>query len=45
VQDPRALAALTAERRKTADGVGVHSRAPLLEHHLRQYTRFFIHEA
>ena len=41
----QALAALTAERHKTADGKSV----SLLEHHLRQYTRrntsdFFIHK-
>ena len=44
-KSPRALAALTAERRKTADGDPV----SYLEHHLRQYTRrntsdFFIHK-
>jgi len=44
-KSPRALAALTAERRKTADGEPV----SYLEHHLRQYTRrstsdFFIHK-
>jgi adenine-specific DNA-methyltransferase len=43
--DADALAALTAERRKTAEGVSV----SFLEHHLRQYTRrntsdFFIHK-
>ena len=41
----QALAALTAERRKTSDGQSV----TFLEHHLRQYTRrntsdFFIHK-
>ena len=44
-RSPRALAALTVERRKTADGEPV----SYLEHHLRQYTRrntsdFFIHK-
>jgi len=44
-QDTQALAALTTERRKTADGEPV----SYLEHHLRQYTRrntsdFFIHK-
>jgi adenine-specific DNA-methyltransferase len=45
VKAPEALAALTAERRKTAEGTSV----SYLEHHLRQYTRrntsdFFIHK-
>jgi adenine-specific DNA-methyltransferase len=45
VKDAGALAALTADRRKTADGAPV----SFLEHHLRQYTRrntsdFFIHK-
>jgi len=44
-ESPRALAALIAERHKTADGDSV----SYLEHHLRQYTRrntsdFFIHK-
>ncbi len=44
-ESPRALSALTAERRKTAKGDPV----SYLEHHLRQYTRrntsdFFIHK-
>ena len=42
---PLALAALEAEKRRTADGESV----TYLEHHLRQYTRrntsdFFIHK-
>ena len=45
VKDAEALAALTAERRKTSDGTSV----SYLEHHLRQYTArntrdFFIHK-